>query len=141
MRTSRMDTFFVNLGLLCMSAVILTFEFVKMKKRIKAYDFRLKEFYTITNQLILKNNNLARILDTLVKNQKQYILEYQVVCNTAQEDMKKKSDKIEKVMKEFKAGKLHSGSKKRPVVTDPKQAVAIGYSEARKATAKLPKKK
>ena len=40
--------------------------------------------------------------------------------------------KIKKVMKEFKEGKLHSGSKKGPVVTNPKQAVAIGYSEQRK---------
>lgn len=41
--------------------------------------------------------------------------------------------KVKKVMGEFKAGKLHSGSKHGPMVTNPKQAVAIGYSEARKA--------
>lgn len=34
-----------------------------------------------------------------------------------------------KVMGKFKAGKLHSGSKKGPEVTDPKQAVAIMMSE------------
>jgi len=45
---------------------------------------------------------------------------------------KRKEKKIEKVMHEFGEGKLHSGSKKGPVVTNPKQAVAIGYSEARK---------
>ena len=39
-------------------------------------------------------------------------------------------------MKEFEAGKLHSGSKKGPKVTNPKQAIAIGYSEARKAKGK-----
>lgn len=37
-----------------------------------------------------------------------------------------------KVMKEemelFKAGKLHSGSKKGPVVTNPKQAIAISLN-------------
>jgi hypothetical protein len=38
--------------------------------------------------------------------------------------------KMGKVMKEFKAGKLHTGSKKGPVVKNPKQAVAIAYSEA-----------
>lgn len=43
--------------------------------------------------------------------------------------------KMGKVMKEFGKGELHSG-KKGPVVTNPKQAVAIGYSEARKATKK-----
>jgi hypothetical protein len=54
---------------------------------------------------------------------------------------KKKSPKIKKVMEEFKEGKLHSGSKKGPVVTNPKQGIAIAISEARKAGAKIPKKK
>lgn len=44
--------------------------------------------------------------------------------------------KIEKVMGEFKEGKLHSGSKKGPEVVNPKQAVAIAMSKA-----KLSKKK
>ncbi len=35
------------------------------------------------------------------------------------------------VMREFKAGKLHSGSKKGPRVTNPKQAIAIAMSEQR----------
>ncbi len=35
------------------------------------------------------------------------------------------------VMKEFKEKKLHSGSKKGPVVKDRKQAIAIGLSEQR----------
>lgn len=42
----------------------------------------------------------------------------------------KKKKKVEKVMKEFKHGELHSGSKKGPVVSNPKQAIAIGLSEA-----------
>jgi hypothetical protein len=41
------------------------------------------------------------------------------------------SAKISKVMGEFKAGELHSGSKSGPVVKNPKQAVAIALSEAR----------
>ncbi len=48
-------------------------------------------------------------------------------------------DKIKKVMGEFKAGKLHSGSKKGPEVTNPKQAIAIALSEKRKAMAKKSK--
>jgi len=32
-------------------------------------------------------------------------------------------------MEKFKAGKLHSGSAKGPVVTKPKQAIAIKMSE------------
>lgn len=44
--------------------------------------------------------------------------------------------KVGKVMGEFKAGELHSGSKNGPMVTNRKQAVAIGMSEARKASKK-----
>lgn len=36
-----------------------------------------------------------------------------------------------KVMHKFKAGELHSGSKKGPVVKNPKQAIAIMMSEKR----------
>ena len=48
--------------------------------------------------------------------------------------------KVGKVMKEFASGTLHSGSKRGPEVTNPKQAKAIALSEARKAGAKIPKK-
>ena len=41
----------------------------------------------------------------------------------------KKPTKVEKVMREFKSGKLHSG-KGGPVVKSRKQAVAIALSEA-----------
>lgn len=53
----------------------------------------------------------------------------------------KKESKVKKVMHEFKEGKLHSGSKKGPVVSNPKQAIAISLSEARKAGSKIPNKK
>src|ERR1700761_6221687 len=43
-----------------------------------------------------------------------------------------KKSKVEKVMHEYKEGKLHSGSKKGPEVTSRKQAIAIALSEARK---------
>ncbi len=46
---------------------------------------------------------------------------------------KKKESKVKKVMHEFKMGELHSGSKKGPVVSNPKQAIAIGLSEQRKS--------
>lgn len=45
---------------------------------------------------------------------------------------KRQQAKVSKVMHEYGAGKLHSGSKKGPVVTSQKQAVAIAMSEARK---------
>src|SRR4029077_6242321 len=44
-------------------------------------------------------------------------------------------------MKEYKEGKLHSGSKKGPKVTNPKQAVAIAYSEAKESKKKHHSKK
>ncbi len=49
--------------------------------------------------------------------------------------------KVKKVMKEYKEGKLHSGSKSGPQVKNRKQAVAIALSEARKHGATIPKKK
>jgi hypothetical protein len=45
----------------------------------------------------------------------------------------KKGGKVAKVMGEFGKGELHSGSKKGPKVTNPKQAVAIALSEAGKS--------
>ena len=53
---------------------------------------------------------------------------------------KKAGEKVERVMKEMKQGKLRSGRSGKKV-TDPKQAIAIGLSEAREAGAKVPKKK
>ena len=47
--------------------------------------------------------------------------------------------KVEEKMHEMKAGKLTSG-KSAKKVTNPKQAVAIGLSEARKEGAKVPSK-
>lgn len=44
----------------------------------------------------------------------------------------KAKGKIHKVMKEYKEGKLHSGSKKGPKVANRKQAIAIAMSEARR---------
>lgn len=53
--------------------------------------------------------------------------------------MPAKKGKVEKVMKEYKAGKLQSGKPgpgKGKVVTSKKQAVAIALSEQRKADKK-----
>lgn len=46
------------------------------------------------------------------------------------------SESVEREMKALKQGKLNSGSGAK--VTDPKQAIAIGLSEARKAGTKMP---
>ena len=55
---------------------------------------------------------------------------------------KKAQDKIEEVMREFKEGTLKSGKNgKNGKVTDRKQAIAIGISEAKEAGLKVPDQK
>lgn len=51
----------------------------------------------------------------------------------------KATDKVGEVMHEFKEGKLKSSAGEK--VTDRKQAVAIGISEAKQEGLKVPKKK
>jgi hypothetical protein len=53
---------------------------------------------------------------------------------------KKAAEKVQRAMHERKRGKLKSG-KSGKTVKSRKQAIAIGLSEARKAGAKVPKKK
>lgn len=53
---------------------------------------------------------------------------------------KKSQSKVKRAMHEMKEGKLKSGRSGKKV-TNPKQAVAIGLSEAREAGAKVPAKK
>jgi len=53
---------------------------------------------------------------------------------------KKSQEKVKKVMHEYKHGTLKSGRSNKKV-KNPKQAIAIGLSEARKAGAKVPHKK
>lgn len=52
---------------------------------------------------------------------------------------KKAQTKVERAMEEMKQGKLKSG-KSNKKVTNPKQAIAIGLSEARAEGAKVPPK-
>ena len=51
----------------------------------------------------------------------------------------KAQEKVEKAMHEMHEGKLKSGRSGKKV-TNPKQAVAIGLSEARESGGKVPKK-
>jgi hypothetical protein len=53
---------------------------------------------------------------------------------------KKSQQKVKKAMHEMKRGELKNG-KSGKTVTSRKQAIAIGLSEARKAGAKVPKKR
>jgi hypothetical protein len=52
---------------------------------------------------------------------------------------KKSQAKVKRAMEEMKEGKLKSGRSNKKV-TNPKQAIAIGLSEARKEGGKVPKK-
>ena len=53
---------------------------------------------------------------------------------------RKAQEKVEAAMHEFKEGKLRSGGSGRKV-KNPKQAIAIGLSEARRAGGKVPPEK
>jgi hypothetical protein len=53
---------------------------------------------------------------------------------------KKAQSKVEKTMRERKRGTLRSGGSGKKV-TSRKQAIAIGLSEARRAGAKVPKRR
>lgn len=71
---------------------------------------------------------------------------YEEVRNSMPKLKKSASKKAKrKVMKremdKFKEGELHSGSKKGPVVTNPKQAIAISLSESGQSKKKKSKKK
>jgi hypothetical protein len=52
----------------------------------------------------------------------------------------KAQEDVKEAMHEFKEGTLKSGKSEKKV-TNPKQAIAIGLSKARKEGAKVPKKK
>ena len=53
---------------------------------------------------------------------------------------KKAGETVQREMRKMKAGKLKSGSSGKKI-TNPKQAIAIGLSEARRKGVKVPPKK
>jgi hypothetical protein len=58
---------------------------------------------------------------------------------TAPKKVKRARVKLE--MEKFKEGKLRSGSENGPIVTNPKQAIAISLSESGQSKKKAKKKK
>ncbi len=54
---------------------------------------------------------------------------------------KKAQEEVREAMHEMKEGTLRSGGKSKKKVTNPKQAIAIGLSKARKEGGKVPAKK
>lgn len=71
----------------------------------------------------MKSNTCAHCKRKMVKK---------VAKKIKKDDSSARNAKIGVVMEEFKEGKLHSGSKKGPQVTNPKQAIAIAISESKK---------
>ncbi len=73
-------------------------------------------------------------MESKAEEAREYELEEEGYEETEEGKMVKKAKggqaKVGKVMREFKAGKLHSG-KKGPVVKSRKQAIAIALSEAK----------
>lgn len=54
---------------------------------------------------------------------------------------KTKKERMHEEMHKFKLDQLHSGSKKGPVVTNPKQAIAISLSESGQSKKKSKKRR
>ena len=52
-----------------------------------------------------------------------------------------KNAKVKKVMDEWKAGQLHAGSKKGPIVKSQKQAIAIALRQSGQSTTKRKRKR
>lgn len=65
-------------------------------------------------------------------SQRAYVGEFEPyqVRNAMKKSKAAREAKVKMVMEEFESGKLHSGSKKGPIVKKPKQALAIALSES-----------
>lgn len=114
----------------------------RRRNKINNIKGNMKEEIKIREQIV-KTRKLLIPGSTTLEALKHMLKLIETIFNYIEDKMHKKDKtekKVSKVMNEFKEGKLHSGSKKGPVVKNPKQAIAIGLSEARKVTAKLPKK-
>ena len=101
-----------------------------------------KKVYKKEHALHEKEEKLHHKAEKAMKADEKVHEKLEKVHKKQDKPKKKKAAKVKKVMHEFKEGKLHSGSKKGPVVSNPKQAIAIGLSEARKSGESVaPKKK
>lgn len=90
----------------------------EVKKQLDSF------FSSVDDRLKDDNKNFRRAMHASAKDKPM------------KKEMKKGKRKFKKVMEEFKEGELHSGSKMGKLVTNPKQAVAIAYSEKRRANKK-----
>lgn len=74
-----------------------------------------------------------------LKEHKKETRKHKVVKKTGKPLTRVKA-KVKLAMEHFEEGKMHSGKKTGPVVTNPKQAIAVALSMGRKAS-RTPKKK
>lgn len=100
-----------------------------MKKRAKKIVRHLKEDAEHDKKLAIHDKKLMKSIKDAHKDKHK-------PKKKRNPKTKMAKHKVEKVMHEYKEGKLHSGSKHGPEVTNPKQAIAIALSEARRAKKK-----
>ena len=113
-----------------------------MKKKINKVKKHLKEDIKMFKHEAGEDKKLIKELSK--KSKKKAAPNKKSVCSSCKKKMSAKEkaheakeskghEKYEKVMREYKAGKLHSGSKKGPKVKKLSQARAIAFSEDRRA--------
>ena len=114
-----------------------------LQDKAKKYGLKITKYTTggavgvLENKIKVAKNQMKRAEDTgnggwvamLKKRIAKYERELSKLKNGGEVTSTQKN-KVGKVMHEWKVGKLHSGSKKGPVVKSQKQAVAIALSEA-----------
>ena len=101
-----------------------------MKKRVIAH---LKGDIKGFKKEAAEDKKLIKALKHEKKESKKHEKAEHKKKHAKKKHVKKGHKKFEKVLKEFKSGKLHSGSKKGPKVKSKSQALAIAYSEDRRA--------
>ena len=113
---------------------------------IKVKVLLMKDKYKETKLKIKKNDEHREKMfrehghKSLKKYEHESAMEHKAEHDSKKISPKKGKGKVAKVMAEMHEHKLHAGSKKGPLVTNPKQGIAIALSEARKAGEHIPKK-
>ena len=104
----------------------------KVKKHLKE-DIKMFHHEAAEDKKLIKELNKKSAKKKVAS--KKRVVKKKAAPKRKKRDEKEKPghEKFEKVLKEFKEGKLHSGSKKGPKVKKKSQAYAIAFSEDRRA--------